>query len=290
MTDDRDPLIADALRRLAGAAPLPRADRLQAVVEGVRRRRQLRMTTSALTAAAFVVAAAVGVHVWTTPASDSTVGPGPTLPPISASPDPAVSSAPASLSPIASASAPVPVVAATPTSKPTAVAKGLVVTVATPASVIDGDPAKVTMTVTNKGSVTTHGGSFTVVNAYAEEGGQQVGFEFRGFTTSCQPVGGGLACAVGSLKPGQSAQFSEAITATGAADQILFDVKWTNNAGASTTYHRVVRVVAGVPSSQVPTPPSSVLPTPPSSSPPAGSASPSTSPSSPTASPKPSSS
>ena len=105
MTDDRDPLIADALRRLASAAPQPRADRLQAVVEGVHRRRQLRMTTSALTAAAFVVAAAVGVHIWTTPASDTTTGPGPTLPPISASPDPAVSSAPASLSPIASASA-----------------------------------------------------------------------------------------------------------------------------------------------------------------------------------------
>ena len=65
MNEDHDPLIADALRRLAGAAPQPRADRLQAVVAGVHRRRQVRMTTSALTAAAFVVAAAVGVHVWT---------------------------------------------------------------------------------------------------------------------------------------------------------------------------------------------------------------------------------
>jgi hypothetical protein len=284
MNDDRDPLIADALRRLASGAPQPRADRLQAVVEGVHRRRQLRMTTSALTAAAFVVAAAVGVHIWTTPASDTTVGPGPTLPPISASPDPAVSSAPASLSPIASASAPAPVIAVTPTSKPTIAAKGLVVTVTTPASVIDGDPAKVTMTVTNKGSVTTHGGSFTVVNAYATAGGTETGFEFSGYTTSCQSVGGALVCDLAVLKPGQSAQFWQAITATGPADQIVFEVKWTSNTGASTTYHRVVRVVAGVPSSEVSTPPSSVLPTPPSSSPPPASGSPSTSPSSPKAS------
>jgi len=61
MTDERDPLVADALRRLAGAAPQPRPDRLQAVVAGVRRRRQVRTTTSALTAAVLVVAAAVGV-------------------------------------------------------------------------------------------------------------------------------------------------------------------------------------------------------------------------------------
>jgi hypothetical protein len=290
MNDERDPLIADALRRLAGAAPQPRADRLQAVVEGVHRRRQVRMTTSALTAAAFVVAAAVGVHVWTTPASDTTTGPGPILPAVSSSPDPAASSALASQVPIASSSAPA-VIAPTPTARPATSAKGLVATVTTPASVIDGDPAKVTMTVTNKGSVTTHGGSFTVERAYALAAGQGVGFEFSGYTTSCQSVGGALVCDVGTLKPGQSAQFWQAITATGPADQIVFEVKWTNNAGVSTTYQRVVRVVAGVPSSELSSPPSSELPSPPSSSLPPGSSSPTTSPTtSPTASPKASSS
>ena len=265
MNDERDPFVADALRRLAGAAPQPRPDRLQGVVDGVRRRRQVRTTTSALTAAAFVVAAAVGVHVWTTPASDTTVGPGPTLPPASASPDAAASSALGSPFPVASASASqVPVIAPTP-AKPSTV-KGLVATVTTPASVIDGDPAKVTMTVTNRSSVTTHGGSFTVVNAYAMAAGSGAGFEFSGYTTSCQPVSGGLVCDVGTLKPGQSAQFWQAITATGPADQIVFAVKWTNNVGVSTTFHRVVQVLAGVPSSEVPTPPSSGLPTPPSSS------------------------
>ncbi|HZV25371.1 MAG TPA: hypothetical protein VFG00_03690, partial [Acidothermaceae bacterium] len=199
MSDERDPLIADALRRLAGAAPQPRADRLQAVVEGVHRRRQVRMTTSALTAAAFVVAAAVGVHVWTTTSSDSSVGPGPTLPPVSASPDAAASSALASLPPVVSASAStVPVIAPTPTAKPTTAAKGLVATVTTPASVIDGDPTRVTMTVTNKGSVTTHGGSFTVVHAYAMAAGNETGFQFIGFTTSCTSVGGALVCDVGT--------------------------------------------------------------------------------------------
>jgi hypothetical protein len=278
MSDERDPLIADALRRLAGGAPQPRADRLQAVVAGVHRRRQVRTTTSVLTAAAFVVAAAVGVHVWTTTASDSTVGPPPTVPAVSASPDAAASSALTSPLPVASASASqIPVVGPTPTAKPTVAPKGLVATVTTPASVIDGDPAKVTMTVTNKGSVTTHGGSFTVVNAYAMAAGNETGFEFSGYTTSCQPVGGGLVCAVGTLKPGQSAQFWQAITATGPADQILFEVKWTNNVGVSTTFHRVVQVRAGVPSSEVPTPPSSELPTPPSSSLPPVSSSPTTS-------------
>jgi hypothetical protein len=282
MNDDRDPLIADALRRLASAAPQPRADRLQAVVEGVHRRRQVRMTTSALTAAAFVVAAAVGVHAWTTTASDSTtVGPGPTLPAVSSSPDAAASSAATSQLPVTSASASaVPVIAPTPAAKPTATAKGLVATVTTPAAVVDGDPTRVTMTVTNKGSVTTHGGSFTVVNAYAMAAGNETGFESSGFTTSCKPIGGGLVCDVGTLKPGQSASFWQAITATGPADQIVFEVKWTSNTGVSTTFHRVVQQRAGVPSSEVP---SSELPTPPASSlPPVGT--------SPTTSPDPSSS
>jgi hypothetical protein len=130
------------------------------------------------------------------------------------------------------------------------------------------------MTVTNKGSVTTHGGSFTVVRAYALAAGQGTGFEDSGFTASCKPIGGALVCDVGTLKPGQSASFSEAITATGPADQILFEVKWTNNVAVPTTFNRVVRVVAGVPSSS---PPSSELPTPPSSSIPPGSGSPSAS-------------
>lgn len=273
MNDERDPYVADALRRLAAAGPQPRPDRLEAVVAGVRRRRQVRTTTSALTAAAFVVAAAVGVHVWSTTASDSTVGPSPTVPAVSTSPDAAASSALVSQPPVASASASVvPVIGPTPT-RPATV-KGLVATVTTPASVIDGDPAKVTMTVTNKGSSTTHGGSFTVVSAYALAAGQPAGFEFSGYTTSCQPVGGALVCDVGTLKPGQSVQFWQAITATGPADQILFEVKWTNNAGVSTTFHRVVQVRAGVPSSEVSTPPSSELPTPPSSSLPPASGSP----------------
>ena len=215
MNDERDPFVADALRRLAGAAPQPRPDRLQAVVDGVRRRRQVRATTSALTAAAFVVAAAVGVHVWTTPASDTTVGPGPILPPVSASPDPAASSALTSQFPVASVSASqIPVTAPKPVAKPSTV-RGLVATVTAPAYVIDGDPARVTMTVTNRGSVTTHGGSFTVVDAYAMAAGSETGFEFGGYTTSCQSVSGGLVCDVGTLKPGQSESFWEAITATG---------------------------------------------------------------------------
>lgn len=287
MNEDHDPLIADALRRLASAAPKPRPDRLEAVVAGVHRRRQVRMTTSALTAAAFVVAAAVGVHVWSTTASDSTVGPAPTVTAVSASPKVASSSAPASPLPVGSAStSTVPVVAPTPTAKPTTTAKGLVATVTTPASVIDGDPTRITMTVTNKGSVTTHGGSFTVVNAYAMAAGSEAGFEFSGYTTSCTPVGGGLVCDVGTLRPGQSASFWQAITATGPADQIVFDVKWTSNTGVSSTFHRVVQQRAGVPSSEVPIP-SSGLPIPPSSSGPAASGSPA---SSPTTSPKASSS
>ncbi len=278
MSDERDPLIADALRRLAGSAPQPRADRLQAVVAGVHRRRQLRMTTSALTAAAFVVVAAVGVHAWTTTSSDSTVGPGVTLPPASASPDAAASSALDSLSPVASASAST-VAGDRPDADVQAhrAAKGLVATVTTPASVIDGDPAQVTMTVTNKGSITTHGGSFSVVNAYAV--GSGAGVQFIGFTPSCKPVGGALVCDVGTLKPGQSASFWQSIAATGPADQIVFDVKWTNNVGVSSTFHRVVALRAGVPSSELPTPPSSGLPSAPVSSRPPVSTSPTTSPS-----------
>ncbi len=275
MNDENDPLVADALRRLASAAPQPRADRLQAVVAGVRRRRQVRTTTSALTAAAFVVAAAVGVHIWTTPASDTTIGPGPIVPAVSASPNAAASSALTSQLPVTSASASVPVIAPTPPTKPTAAPRGLVATVTTPASVVDGDQSKVTMTVTNKSSATTHGGSFSVVNAYAQDAGQPAGFQFSGYTTSCKPTAGALVCDIGTLKPGQSASFWEAITATGPADQIVFDVKWTNNAGVSSTFHRVVRVIAGVPSSE---PPSSGLPTPPSSSLPPASSSPTTSP------------
>ncbi len=230
MTDERDPLVADALRRLASGAPQPRADRLQAVVAGVHRRRQVRMTTSALTAAAFVVAAAVGVHIWTTPASDTTVGPSPSLPACQWQPGRRRKQCAYFAGACHLGVASVPVVAPAPPTKPTT-AKGLVATVTTPASVVDGEQAKVTMTVTNKGSVTTHGGSFTVVNAYAQDAGQPAGFQFSGYTTSCKPAAGALVCDVGTLKPGQSASFWEAITATGPADQIVFDVKWTNNAG-----------------------------------------------------------
>lgn len=133
------------------------------------------------------------------------------------------------------------------------------------------------MTVTNKGSITTHGGSFTVVNAYAV--GNGAGVQFIGFTPSCKPIGGAIVCDVGALKPGQSASFWQSIAATGPADQIVFDVKWTNNVGVSSTFHRVVQLRAGVPSSELPTPPSSGLPSAPVSSRPPVSTSPTTSPS-----------
>lgn len=263
MSDDRDPLISDALRRLARNAPAPRPDRLEAIAVGAHRRQQTRITIATLTAAAFVVAAAVGVTTWHNTAVQS-VGPNPasSSPPSSPSSPPATSSAP----PAASA-APQGQVGAQPS--PTGAApqgshSTLGVTVTAVTSVTQGDPATVLMTVTNNGSVTTHGGTFVVEKAYAMNKADAAGFQSGTFSPQCRPEAQGLACDVGTLKPGQSSTFSDAITATTTATSIIFDVRWQYSppasAAVSTPFHRVIAVIPGVPSSQLPTPPSSEVP------------------------------
>jgi hypothetical protein len=257
MSDDRDPLAADvsaALRRLASAAPQPRPDRLEAVVAGVRQRRQVRAATSTLAAAVVVVAVAVGAHSWHITASDHTVGPVPA----SSSPDPAPSS------PAASALASAPAIAsAAPAPSPTnrsASAKGLVVTVTVPTSVTVGEPARAVMTVTNKGSVATHGGAFTLVNAYAENGTQATGTVSDGHSTGCVAVAPGLRCAVATLEPGHSVQFWVAVAADQQATSIEFDIRWQytgpDGTAVVTPFPRSVKVVP-LPSS---TPPASEVP------------------------------
>jgi hypothetical protein len=255
MSDERDPMVSDALRRLAGAAPQPRADRLEAVVAGVRQRRQVRAASSTLAAAALVVAAAVGVHSWHTTASQ-TGGPGPV--PVTSSPGVAPSSPaaslPASVSSVASAT-PGPPLTNHPSSS-----KGLVVTVTVPASVTIGEPARAVMTVTNRGAVATHGGAFTLVNAYAENGTQATGTVSDGHSSGCVAAAPGLRCAVAILEPGHSVQFWVAVAASAQATAIVFDIRWQytgpDGATTETPFPRSVKVVP-LPSSQ---PPSSEVP------------------------------
>ncbi|HEY0870452.1 MAG TPA: hypothetical protein VGD55_08640 [Acidothermaceae bacterium] len=254
MSDNRDPLVSDALRRLAGAAPAPRIDRLEAVVAGVRHRRQVRATTSTLAAAALVVAAAVGVHSWHTTASDQTVGPVP----VTSSPGVAPSSPAAS--PAASATS---ILSATPapsaTTRPTS-SKGLVETVTVPASVTVGEQARAVMTVINKGAVATHGGAFTLVNAYAENGTQATGTVSGGHSVGCVAAAPGLRCSVATLEPGHSVQFWVSVAASTQATAIVFDIRWQytgpDGATTQTPFPRSVKVAA-LPSSQ---PPSSEVP------------------------------
>ena len=260
MSDERDPLISDALRRLASAAPQPRPDRLEAVVAGVRQRRQVRIASSTLAAVVLVVAAAVGVRTWHTTASDQSV----THPPVPVTSSPAVSpsvpvtSPPASASSIASAiAAPAPTHAA---------ASKLVVTVTVPKSVTVGEAARAVMTVTNKGSVATHGGAFTLVNAYAENGTQATGTVSDGHSSGCVAATPGLRCSVATLQPGHSEQFWIAVAADQQATAIEFDIRWDytgpDGAATETPYPRSVAVVP-LPSSEPPSSevPSSELPT-----------------------------
>jgi hypothetical protein len=256
MSDERDPFISDALRRLAGAAPQPRPDRLEAVVAGVRQRRQMRAATSTLAAVVLVVAAAVGVRAWHTTASDSpVVGPAPVAvtPSQSGAPSVPATSPPASASSIASAT-PAPATHRSTTSK------GLVVTVTVPTSVTVNEPARAVMTVTNKGSVATHGGAFTLVNAYAENGTQATGTVSDGHSSGCVAAAPGLRCAVATLQPGHSAQFWIAVAADQQATAIVFDIRWAftgpDGITVETPFPRSVNV-SPLPSS---TPPSSEVP------------------------------
>jgi len=254
MSDDRDPVVSDALRRLASAAPAPRVDRLEAVVAGVRQRRQIRAATSALAAAALVVAAAVGVHSWHTTASDQTVGPVPLTSSPGVAPSSPAASLPASASSIFSAT-PAPSATTHGTSS-----KGLVVTVTVPTTVTVGEPARAVMTVTNEGAAATHGGAFTLVNAYAENGTQATGTVSGGHSSGCVPAAPGLRCAVATLQPGHSVQFWIAVAASTQATAIVFDIRWQyttpDGVTTQTPFPRSVRVVA-LPSSQ---PPSSEVP------------------------------
>lgn len=265
MSDGRDPLIRDALHRLARNAPAPRPDRLEAIAVGAHRRQQTRITIGTLTAVAFVVAAAVSVGAWHNTAVQS-VGPNPaSSSPPSAS---ALSSPPAATSAPPGASAPpqgqvgtqpTPGVAPTHGNRST-----LGVTVTAVTSVTQGDPATVLMTVTNNGSVTTHGGAFLVEKAYAMNNADAAGFQYGSFSPQCRSETQDLRCDVGTLKPGQSTVFADAITATSTATSIIFDVRWEyappTGSAVSTPFHRVITVIPGVPSSQLPTPPSSEVP------------------------------
>lgn len=263
MSDDRDPLISDALHRLARNAPPPRHDRLEAIAFGAHRRQQTRIATATLTAAALVVAAAVGVTNWHNTAVQS-VGPNPA----SSSPPSVPSSPPAATSASPAASAPPQGQAGgqpSPTGTPTHITHStLVVTVTAVTSVTQGDPATVVMIVTNNGSVPTHGGAFVVDKVNAMNKADAAGFRYGTFSPQCRSETQGLTCDVGTLNPGQSAAFSDAITATSAATSIIFDVLWRysppTGAAVSTPFHRVITVVPGVPSSQLPTPPSSQVP------------------------------
>ncbi|HTC71028.1 MAG TPA: hypothetical protein VK662_15765, partial [Acidothermaceae bacterium] len=220
MSDERDPLISDALRRLASAAPLPRPDRLEAVVAGVRQRRQVRIATSTLAAVVLVVAAAVGVRTWHTTASDQTV----TRPPVPVTSSPAVSPSVPVTSPAASASSVASAIGAPAPTHSAAASSKLAVTVTVPKSVTVGEAARAVMTVTNKGSVATHGGAFTLVNAYAENGTQATGTVSDGHSSGCNAAAPGLKCSVATLQPGHSEQFWIAVAADQQATAILFDI------------------------------------------------------------------
>jgi hypothetical protein len=289
MSDDRDPQIHDALQRLARSAPAPRPDRLAAVVAGARRRQQARVALSTLTGVAVVAAAALGVHTWRDTAVQQT---GPSLGSSQSPSGPAGSpTAATSGSPVQSPESSIQVGAVpAPTSTGVHSAKaGLVVTVTTAASVPQGAPATVVMRVTNKGSVTTHGGAFVVQHAYAADGATTVSSAAGSISSQCRSESQGLTCDVGTLKPGQSRTFSDSISASATATSIVFEVRWeysppTGNP-VSTGFHRVVKVTAAAASSPVSSPvspppdsgapgsgvpsspgaPSSTAPTPPSS-------------------------
>ncbi len=116
------------------------------------------------------------------------------------------------------------------------------------------------MTVTNKGAVATHGGAFTLVNAYAENGTQATGTVSDGHSSGCVAAAPGLRCAVATLEPGHSVQFWVAVAASGPATAIVFDIRWQytapDGATTQTPFPRSVKVVP-LPSSQ---PPSSEVP------------------------------
>jgi hypothetical protein len=262
MSDERDPLISDALRRLASAAPQPRPDRLEAVVAGVRQRRQVRIASSTLAAVVLVVAAAVGVHTWHTTASDQTVN----HPPVPVTSSPAVEPSVPATSPPASPSSIASAIAAPSPTHHVAASK-LTVTVTVPKSVTVGEAARAVMTVTNKGSVATHGGAFTLVNAYAENGTQATGTVSDGHSSGCVAAAPGLRCAVATLQPGHSEQFWIAVAADQQATAIVFDIRWDytgpDGVATETPYPRSVTVVP-LPSSEPPSSevPSSEIPTP----------------------------
>jgi hypothetical protein len=249
--------VSDGLRRLAERAPQPRPDRLAAVVAGARRRRQVHATTSVLTAAAFVVAAAVGVHTWRATSSNSPITPGHGLVSSATPSGPLGSSPPAApaASPVTSPSlVPLPQPGAKPPSSTHTTGGGLSVSVTAPASVGDYTPATVVMKVTNKGSVATHGGSFDVLVGFTGDGG---GIQYNGYSSTCQAVAGDVLCTVGTLAPGRSQSFSLSVIPQ-KSTTITFGVTWTyaapGKSAVSTPYNRLVTVTPGLPSSMAPVP------------------------------------
>jgi hypothetical protein len=265
MTDDRDPFVTDALRRLADAAPQPRADRLVAVAIGALRRHQIRVTAGTIGAFGVVMVAALGVHTWTNTSAQSISRPthsGSALPSA-----PVSSPAPASSGPDSSTTG-------FPGSAPSGPATNHlaesvpVVRVAAPAAGSTGAPVTVTVTVTNKGSATTHGGTVSLTVGFTAGGASQgSSIEFTSYSAGCQAVSSGLLCDVGTLKPGQSTVFSQSITPRGSTNTVTFNATWryTPPGGAAiiTPLRRVVVIAPGIPSSQEPVSsiaPSSVAP------------------------------
>jgi hypothetical protein len=140
----------------------------------------------------------------------------------------------------------------------------LIVTVSAPTSAAAGAPVALTMKVTNKGTVTTHGGAFVVQRAYSVTGKASATLADHAASSSCRSGTSGLTCDVGTVKPGQSRVFTDAVSAAAPATAVDFTVRWeyTPPGGATevSSYRREVSLRPGLPSSEVASPPTSGVP------------------------------
>jgi hypothetical protein len=284
MSDDVDPAVSDALRRLAAAAPQPEGDRLQAVINGAHRRQRRVVGASALSVVALVTATGLGVHSWrdsashtptpaTTFGNPSTSSSGaPVSSPASslngfAPESSAPASSPASVSPSARVHATVK--PAAPTMAPTGQVKPKISLQLSPTHAVVGQQIQATLTIANTSRYIYPAAVVTFNTEYPSP--------FDHASKGCSLLDDGATCSVGELRPGQRVTLVFAVTPQfpgdqGGEDEFYGEYNYTDSHGQpqqAPQFSSNLIVTSGPASSA---PPSSGVPASPPASPPSSTA------------------
>jgi hypothetical protein len=288
MTDDVDPTVSEALRRLAASAPQPREDRLQAVVAGAHRRQLRVIAASALGVVALIAATGFGVQTWRDSAARTPTPVGPVGNPaasasgsLAAQPtgslDGLAPQSPARFSSPAAQPSPRPSTSVHPTAKATApkmAADGEVnpkISIELSAShALSGQQIRVTVTIRNESPVIYPKAGVSLGTQYPTD-------TYTDIPKGCLLADGGAECPLAELQPGHHLTLVFTVTlgdaiGPGVSSHAIFG---TYNSTDSRAQPHALQFSAQVlvdsahsSSPPVSVPPSSPLTSPPSSGPP----------------------